>query len=93
MSFINLSIHVGKYEPGKTLGKGAFAKVKIARNMDNGVIIATKVGKEMIYRYKTIGKIKREISSMKLLSHLYVVQMHEIMAIEKKLSCIRICAL
>jgi serine/threonine protein kinase len=84
MLLINLSIHFGKYELEKTLGKGAFAKVRIARNVKNGAIVAIKVmDKEMIHKYKIVGKIKREISSMKLLSHPYVVQLHEVMANKK----------
>lgn len=34
---------VGKYELGKTLGEGSFAKVKFARNVDTGDTVAIKI--------------------------------------------------
>ncbi|RDY00820.1 CBL-interacting protein kinase 9, partial [Mucuna pruriens] len=36
-------IRVGKYEMGKTIGEGSFAKVKIARNVENGNYVAIKI--------------------------------------------------
>lgn len=34
---------VGKYEMGKTIGEGSFAKVKLAKNTENGDFVAIKI--------------------------------------------------
>jgi serine/threonine protein kinase len=34
---------VGKYEMGKTIGEGSFAKVKLAKNVENGNYVAMKI--------------------------------------------------
>lgn len=36
-------IRVGKYELGKTIGEGSFAKVKFARDVENGKYVAIKI--------------------------------------------------
>ncbi|KAH0980064.1 hypothetical protein GBA52_007241 [Prunus armeniaca] len=69
---------VGKYELGKTLGEGTFAKVKFAKNMETGKCVAIKiVDREQVLKHKMI---KREISTMKLIKHPNVTQMFEVMA-------------
>ncbi|ERM99197.1 hypothetical protein AMTRI_Chr02g212040 [Amborella trichopoda] len=77
---------VGKYELGRTLGEGTFAKVKFARNVETGNNVAIKIlDKEKVLRHKMIGQIKREISTMKLIKHPNVIQMHEVMASKTKI--------
>eukprot|EP00262_Sarcandra_glabra_P005632 TRINITY_DN17372_c0_g1_i1.p1 TRINITY_DN17372_c0_g1~~TRINITY_DN17372_c0_g1_i1.p1 ORF type:complete len:444 (+),score=80.00 TRINITY_DN17372_c0_g1_i1:560-1891(+) len=77
---------VGKYELGRTLGEGTFAKVKFARNIETGENVAIKIlDKEKILKHKMIGQIKREISTMKLIKHPNVIQMHEVMASKTKI--------
>ena len=50
--------HVGKYELGRTLGKGNFAKVKFARNVDTGENVAIKIlDKEKILKHKMITQV------------------------------------
>ncbi|XP_071920546.1 CBL-interacting serine/threonine-protein kinase 23-like isoform X11 [Coffea arabica] len=69
---------VGRYELGKTLGEGTFAKVKFARNIETGENVAIKIlDKEKILKHKMIGQIKREISTMKLIRHPNVIRMFE----------------
>ncbi|CAH2034476.1 unnamed protein product [Thlaspi arvense] len=69
---------VGKYELGRTLGEGTFAKVKFARNVENGENVAIKViDKEKVLKNKMIAQIKREISTMKLIKHPNVIRMFE----------------
>jgi 5'-AMP-activated protein kinase catalytic alpha subunit len=34
---------VGKYELGKTIGEGSFAKVKLAKNVESGDYVALKI--------------------------------------------------
>ncbi|RWV85201.1 hypothetical protein GW17_00053022 [Ensete ventricosum] len=77
---------VGKYELGRTLGEGTFAKVKFAKNLDTGENVAIKIfDKDKILRHKMVGQvskdatfIKREISTMKLVRHPNVVRMYEV---------------
>ncbi|THU74137.1 hypothetical protein C4D60_Mb04t30170 [Musa balbisiana] len=72
---------VGKYELGRTLGEGTFAKVKFAKNVETGENVAIKIlDKDKILRHKMIDQIKREISTMKLIQHPNVVRMYDVMA-------------
>ncbi|XP_022925893.1 CBL-interacting serine/threonine-protein kinase 23-like [Cucurbita moschata] len=77
---------VGRYELGRTLGEGSFAKVKFARNCETGENVAIKIlNKEDILKHKMIGQIKREISTMKLIRHPNVIRMYEVMASKTKI--------
>ncbi|KAM1014326.1 hypothetical protein TB2_044149 [Malus domestica] len=65
---------VGKYEVGRTIGEGTFAKVKFAQNTETGESVAMKVlDRTTIIKHKMVDQIKREISIMKLVRHPYVV--------------------
>ncbi|MQL87282.1 hypothetical protein Taro_019794 [Colocasia esculenta] len=65
---------VGKYEVGRTIGEGTFAKVKFAQNTETGESVAMKVlDRSTIIKHKMVDQIKREISIMKLVRHPYVV--------------------
>ncbi|RDX78578.1 CBL-interacting serine/threonine-protein kinase 8 [Mucuna pruriens] len=69
---------VGKYEIGRTIGEGTFAKVKFAQNTETGESVAMKVlDRSTIIKHKMVDQIKREISIMKLVRHPYVVRLHE----------------
>ncbi|MCO5587353.1 hypothetical protein L7F22_041302 [Adiantum nelumboides] len=77
----NLRTRVGKYELGRTLGAGNFAKVKHARHLETGKQFAIKIlEKEKILKVKMAEQIKREISTMKLVKHPNIVELHEVMA-------------
>ncbi|KAK0579462.1 hypothetical protein LWI29_026662 [Acer saccharum] len=77
---------VGKYELGRTLGEGSFAKVKFARNTETGENVAIKIlDKEKVLKHKMIGQIKREISTMKLIRHPNVIRMYEVMASKSRI--------
>ncbi|XP_073102292.1 CBL-interacting protein kinase 9 isoform X2 [Elaeis guineensis] len=77
---------VGKYELGKTLGEGSFAKVKFATNVQTGDTVAIKIlDKDQVLRHKMVELIKREISAMKLIKHPNVVQIYEVMASKTKI--------
>ncbi|MCI84577.1 CBL-interacting serine/threonine-protein kinase 20-like, partial [Trifolium medium] len=59
-----------KYEVGRMLGQGNFAKVYHARNLKTGQNVAIKVcNKEMIMRVGMKEQMKREISVMHLVRH------------------------
>ncbi|KAG2684729.1 hypothetical protein I3843_10G086200 [Carya illinoinensis] len=82
----NSRTRVGKYELGRTLGAGNFAKVKFARNVETGENVAIKIlDKEKVLKHKMIGQIKREISTMKLIRHPNVIRMYEAMASKTKI--------
>uniref|UniRef100_A0A0D6QW54 non-specific serine/threonine protein kinase n=1 Tax=Araucaria cunninghamii TaxID=56994 RepID=A0A0D6QW54_ARACU len=86
MSIQNLKARVGKYEVGRTLGEGTFAKVKFARNSETGESVAIKVlDKDKVLKHKMVEQIKREISTMKLIKHPNVVQLYEVMASKTKI--------
>ncbi|KAG0461255.1 hypothetical protein HPP92_021552 [Vanilla planifolia] len=77
---------VGKYEVGRTIGEGTFAKVKFAQNTETGESVAMKVlDRATIIRHKMADQIKREISIMKLVRHPHVVLLHEVLASRKKI--------
>ncbi|KAB2023634.1 hypothetical protein ES319_D06G032500v1 [Gossypium barbadense] len=77
---------VGKYEIGRTIGEGTFAKVKFAQNTETGESVAMKVlDRSTIIKHKMVDQIKREISIMKLVRHSYVVRLHEVIASRTKI--------
>jgi serine/threonine protein kinase len=77
---------VGKYELGRTLGEGSFAKVKFAKNVVTGQHVAIKIiDKDNLLKHKMVDQIKREISTMKLIRHPNVIRMHEVMASKTKI--------
>ncbi|KAL6518720.1 CBL-interacting serine/threonine-protein kinase 3 [Orobanche hederae] len=77
---------IGKYEIGRTIGEGTFAKVKFARNSENGQPVAIKIlDKDKVLKHKMAEQIRREIATMKLIKHPNVVQLHEVMASKTKI--------
>lgn len=49
---------VGKYEVGRTLGEGTFAKVKFAVNTETGESVAMKIlDKEKILKHKMVEQV------------------------------------
>lgn len=76
----------GKYELGKLLGYGAFAKVYHARNVRTGQSVAIKaVSKQKVLKGGLTAHIKREISIMRRLHHPHVVRLFEVMATKSKI--------
>ncbi|KAJ1394314.1 Serine/threonine-protein kinase, active site [Sesbania bispinosa] len=77
---------VGKYDIGRTIGEGTFAKVKFARNSETGEPVALKIlDKEKVLKHKMAEQIRREIATMKLIKHPNVVQLHEVMGSKTKI--------
>uniref|UniRef100_A0A0E0JFE3 non-specific serine/threonine protein kinase n=1 Tax=Oryza punctata TaxID=4537 RepID=A0A0E0JFE3_ORYPU len=80
------SILMNRYELGRMLGQGTFAKVYHARNLASNQSVAIKViDKEKVLRVGMIDQIKREISIMRLVRHPNIVQLHEVMASKSKI--------
>ncbi|KAL5198578.1 hypothetical protein ABZP36_002090 [Zizania latifolia] len=75
-----------KYEMGRLLGQGTFAKVYHARNTETSESVAIKVvDKDKVLKGGLMDQIKREISVMKLVRHPNIVQLHEVMATKTKI--------
>ncbi|KAJ4899069.1 CBL-interacting serine/threonine-protein kinase 6 [Raphanus sativus] len=76
----------GRYELGRLLGHGTFAKVYHARNVTTGKSVALKVvAKEKVLKAGMEEQIKREISVMKMVKHPNIVELHEVMASKTKI--------
>ncbi|EOA15224.1 hypothetical protein CARUB_v10028618mg [Capsella rubella] len=80
------SLILGKYEMGRLLGHGTFAKVYLARNAQTGESVAIKViDKEKVLKSGLIAHIKREISILRRVRHPNIVQLFEVMATKSKI--------
>jgi 5'-AMP-activated protein kinase catalytic alpha subunit len=84
---VNHNLIFGKYEMGRLLGQGTFAKVYYGKNTDTSENVAIKVIHKdtIVKREGMIDQIKREISVARLVSHPNVVQMKEVMATKQKI--------
>lgn len=75
-----------RYEMGKLVGCGAFAKVYHARNVRTGQSVAIKcVSKKRIVTGGLTSQIKREISIMRRMRHTNIVKLYEVMATKTKI--------
>ncbi|CAN4113781.1 unnamed protein product [Withania somnifera] len=80
------SILMERYELGRLLGQGTFAKVFYARNIRTGQSVAIKViDKDKVLRVGLMNQIKREISVMKLVRHPNIVHLYEVMATKSRI--------
>lgn len=80
------SVLMERYELGRLLGQGTFAKVYYGRNLKTGQGVAIKViDKEKVVRVGLINQIKREISIMRLVKHPYILELYEVMATKTKI--------
>ncbi|KHN47144.1 CBL-interacting protein kinase 24 [Glycine soja] len=77
---------IGKYEVGRTIGEGTFAKVKFARNSETGDSVAIKImAKTTILQHRMVEQIKREISIMKIVRNPNIVRLHEVLASQTRI--------
>ncbi|GMY25663.1 CBL-interacting protein kinase 2-like [Fagus crenata] len=81
-----VTVLMQRYEVGRQLGQGTFAKVYHARNLNTGMSAAIKViNKEKILKVGMVEQIKREISIMGMIKHPNVVELYEVMASKAKI--------
>ncbi|KAL2488553.1 CBL-interacting serine/threonine-protein kinase 10 [Forsythia ovata] len=81
-----VSVLMQRYELGRLLGQGTFAKVYYARSISTGQSVAIKVmDKEKVMRVGLVAQIKREISIMRLVRHPNIVHLYEVMATKTKI--------
>lgn len=77
--------HIGKYRLLKTIGKGNFAKVKLARHVLTGREVAIKVIDKKSMNPTSLTKLFREVRIMKMLHHPNVVQLFEVIETDRTL--------
>ncbi|XP_053334318.1 serine/threonine-protein kinase MARK2 isoform X17 [Clarias gariepinus] len=77
--------HIGKYRLLKTIGKGNFAKVKLARHVLTGKEVAVKIIDKTQLNSSSLQKLFREVRIMKLLNHPNIVKLFEEIETEKTL--------
>ncbi|XP_058240675.1 serine/threonine-protein kinase MARK1-like isoform X1 [Hemibagrus wyckioides] len=77
--------HVGNYRLLKTIGKGNFAKVKLARHVLTGREVAVKIIDKTQLNPTSLQKLFREVRIMKILSHPNIVKLFEVIETEKTL--------
>lgn len=73
---------LGKYELGRMLGQGSFAKVYYARDLRDGQSVAIKVIDKARLRQTDgmVEQLRREISIMRMVRHPNVVGIREVLA-------------
>ncbi|KAI2664581.1 MAP/microtubule affinity-regulating kinase 4 [Labeo rohita] len=77
--------HIGNYRLLKTIGKGNFAKVKLARHILTGKEVAIKIIDKTQLNPTSLQKLFREVRIMKTLRHPNIVQLFEVIETEKTL--------
>ncbi|XP_073792073.1 serine/threonine-protein kinase MARK2 isoform X46 [Danio rerio] len=77
--------HIGCYRLLKTIGKGNFAKVKLAKHILTGKEVAVKIIDKTQLNSSSLQKLFREVRIMKLLNHPNIVKLFEVIETEKTL--------
>ncbi|KAM9734076.1 MAP/microtubule affinity-regulating kinase 4 isoform 2-T2 [Menidia menidia] len=77
--------HIGNYRLLKTIGKGNFAKVKLARHILTGREVAIKIIDKTQLNPTSLVKLFREVRIMKTLNHPNIVQLFEVIETERTL--------
>ncbi|XP_067336591.1 MAP/microtubule affinity-regulating kinase 3a isoform X21 [Channa argus] len=77
--------HIGNYRLLKTIGKGNFAKVKLARHILTGREVAIKIIDKTQLNPNSLQKLFREVRIMKILNHPNIVKLFEVIETERTL--------
>ncbi|XP_036423948.1 SNF related kinase b [Colossoma macropomum] len=75
----------GLYDLDRTLGKGHFAVVKLARHVFTGQLVAVKVIDKTKLDALAMGHLLQEVRCMKLVQHPNVVRLYEVIDTHSKL--------
>ena len=74
-----VSLKIGHYYLGKTLGIGSFGKVKLAMHELCGQKVAVKIlNRKRIRILNMEEKVKREINILKLFVHPHIIRLYEV---------------
>lgn len=74
---------IGNYRLIKTIGKGNFAKVKLAKHMPTGKQVAIKIIDKTQLSVSGLQKLFREVRIMKTLDHPNIVKLFEVIETER----------
>ncbi|XP_014674209.1 PREDICTED: MAP/microtubule affinity-regulating kinase 3-like [Priapulus caudatus] len=77
--------HIGKYRLMKTIGKGNFAKVKLAKHLPTGKEVAIKIIDKTQLNPSSLQKLFREVRIMKFLDHPNIVKLFQVIETDKTL--------
>ncbi|KAI6189768.1 Non-specific serine/threonine protein kinase [Aphelenchoides bicaudatus] len=77
--------HIGRYKLLKTIGKGNFAKVKLARHIPTGIDVAIKIIDKTALNSSSLQKLFREVRIMKQLDHPNIVKLYQVMETDQTL--------
>uniref|UniRef100_A0A915AGQ0 MAP/microtubule affinity-regulating kinase 3 n=1 Tax=Parascaris univalens TaxID=6257 RepID=A0A915AGQ0_PARUN len=77
--------HIGKYKLLKTIGKGNFAKVKLAKHIPTGIEVAIKIIDKTALNPSSLHKLFREVKIMKQLDHPNIVKLYQVMETDQTL--------
>ncbi|GFS95237.1 hypothetical protein NPIL_197394 [Nephila pilipes] len=77
--------HIGRYRLLKTIGKGNFAKVKLAKHLPTGKEVAIKIIDKTQLNPSSLQKLFREVRIMKILDHPNIVKLFQVIETEKTL--------
>ncbi|XP_043190685.1 MAP/microtubule affinity-regulating kinase 3-like isoform X9 [Amphibalanus amphitrite] len=77
--------HIGKYQLLKTIGKGNFAKVKLAKHLPTGEEVAIKIIDKTQMNPGSLQKLFREVRIMKMLDHPNIVKLYQVIETKKTL--------
>lgn len=76
---------IGKYRLLKTIGKGNFAKVKLAKHVPTGKEVAIKIIDKTQLNPTSLQKLFREVRIMKMLDHPNIVKLFQVIQTDKTL--------
>ncbi|XP_042242818.1 serine/threonine-protein kinase MARK2-like isoform X15 [Homarus americanus] len=76
---------IGKYRLLKTIGKGNFAKVKLAKHVPTGKEVAIKIIDKTQLNPGSLQKLFREVRIMKILDHPNIVKLFQVIETDKTL--------
>ncbi|XP_016109723.1 serine/threonine-protein kinase MARK2-like isoform X7 [Sinocyclocheilus grahami] len=77
--------HIGCYRLLKTIGKGNFAKVKLAKHVLTDKEVAVKIIDKTQLNSSSLQKLFREVRIMKVLNHPNIVKLFEVIETDKSL--------
>lgn len=72
-------LQIGHYRLLKTLGIGAFGKVKLGKHVVTGHLVAIKILNRNRIKQLDMGeKVRREITILKMCTHPHIIRLYEV---------------
>lgn len=83
------AIQIGPYRLGKTLGLGAFSKVKLAIHELTGEKVAIKIlNRKKLKKMDMGAKVRREIEILKMFDHPHIIRLYEVIDTPSDIYCV-----